>query len=60
MPEAIALDQPRPEAWTVRQICHHLANVVYYARQIGDLTAADADPAGADTLPRIRAWSLVP
>jgi len=57
LPEAIALDQPRPEAWTVRQICHH---VVYYAHQIGDLTAADADPAGADTLPRIRAWALVP
>jgi len=55
LPEAIALDQPRPEAWTVRQNCHHVADVVYYGRQVGDLTAADADPAGADTLPRIRA-----
>jgi len=60
LPEAIALDQPRPEAWTVRQICHHVANVVYYARQIGDLAAADADLARADMLPSIRAGSLVP
>ncbi len=43
------LDRPRPTAWTIRQIAHHVADVVYYARQVGDLTThhaatnADAD-----------------
>lgn len=43
------LDRPRPTAWTIRQITHHVADVVYYARQVGDLTThhaatnADAD-----------------
>ncbi len=36
--EAI-LDAKRGEAWTIRQIAWHLANIiVYYARQVGDLT----------------------
>ncbi|MHB8448872.1 MAG: nuclear transport factor 2 family protein [Mycobacteriales bacterium] len=45
----VDLDRDRPPAWTIRQITHHVANVVYYARQVGDLTsqqaatAADAD-----------------
>jgi hypothetical protein len=33
------LDRSRPQAWTLRQIAHHVANVTYYARQVGDLTA---------------------
>jgi len=43
------LDRPQPGAWTLRQIAHHVADVGYYARQVGDLTthtaasAADAD-----------------
>lgn len=43
------LDRPRPGAWTLRQIAHHVAGVVYYAHQLGDLsthsaaTAADAE-----------------
>lgn len=31
------LDQARPQAWTVRQIAHHVADVTYYAHQVGDL-----------------------
>ncbi|MGI8879149.1 MAG: hypothetical protein ACR2KJ_01280 [Jatrophihabitans sp.] len=34
-----ALDLPRPDSWTIRQIIHHVSNVVYYAHQLGDLTA---------------------
>jgi hypothetical protein len=33
------LDRSRAQAWTLRQIAHHVANVTYYARQVGDLTA---------------------
>ena len=36
---AAELDLPRPAAWTVRQIAHHVAGVTYYARQVGDLAA---------------------
>ena len=35
---AAELDLPRPSAWTVRQIAHHVAGVTYYAHQVGDLT----------------------
>ena len=35
---ATELDQPRPSAWTVRQIAHHVADVTYYAHQVGKLT----------------------
>lgn len=34
------LDRPRPGAWTIRQIAHHVSNVAWYARQVGDLTAS--------------------
>lgn len=37
------LDEPRPSAWTVRQIAHHVAGVTYYARQVGDLTDRHPD-----------------
>lgn len=43
------LDRRRHTAWTIRQITHHVADVVSYARQVGDLsthhaaTNADAD-----------------
>jgi hypothetical protein len=47
---AAELDLPRPSAWTVRQIAHHVAGVTYYAHQVGDLTVRKADrgagPAG--------------
>jgi hypothetical protein len=36
------LDLPRPGAWTIRQIAHHVSNVAWYARQVGDLTAQDS------------------
>jgi len=36
LPEA-DLDRPRPGAWTIRQIAHHVSGVTYYARQVGDL-----------------------
>jgi hypothetical protein len=35
---AAELDLPRPAAWTVRQIAHHVAGVTYYAHQVGDLS----------------------
>ena len=35
---AAELDLPRPPAWTIRQIAHHVAEVTCYARQVGDLT----------------------
>ena len=41
---AAELDQPRPSAWTVRQIAHHVAGVTYYAHQVGDLTVRKPDP----------------
>jgi hypothetical protein len=31
------LDRARPNAWTIRQIVHHVANVTYYAHQVGNL-----------------------
>ena len=31
------LDRSRPQAWTLRQIAHHVAGVTYYAQQVGDL-----------------------
>jgi hypothetical protein len=47
---AAELDRPRPSAWTVRQIAHHVAGVTYYAHQLGDLTVRKPDrgtgPAG--------------
>jgi hypothetical protein len=33
------LDRTQPRAWTLRQIAHHVANVTYYARQVGDLAS---------------------
>lgn len=38
------LDCRREDAWTIRQICHHVANVTYYARQMGDLSPANLPP----------------
>jgi hypothetical protein len=35
---AAELDLPRPAAWTMRQIAHHVAGATYYARQVGDLS----------------------
>ncbi|HEY5400474.1 MAG TPA: hypothetical protein VIL16_34315 [Trebonia sp.] len=35
---AAELDLPRPAAWTVRQIAHHVAGVTYYAHRVGDLS----------------------
>lgn len=35
---AAAWDAPRGEAWTLRQIAEHVANVRYYAEQVGGLT----------------------
>jgi hypothetical protein len=40
---ATELDRPRPAAWTIRQIAHHVAGVTYYARQVGDLTVPKPD-----------------
>ena len=40
---AVELDLPRPAAWTVRQIAHHVAGVTDYARQVGDLTVPKLD-----------------
>ena len=34
---AAELDLPRPDAWTMRQIAHHVSGVTYYASQVGDL-----------------------
>lgn len=33
-------DADRGESWTLRQIAEHLANVVWYAEQVGDLRRA--------------------
>jgi hypothetical protein len=35
----VTIIDPGPQAWTLRQIAHHVAGVTYYARQVGDLTA---------------------
>ena len=40
------LDRARPEGWTIRQIAHHVANVTYYARQMGDLAGHSAQTLG--------------
>jgi hypothetical protein len=32
-----AWDQTRPDAWTLREIAEHVANVSYYAEQVGAL-----------------------
>jgi hypothetical protein len=40
---AAELDLPRPSAWTVRQIARHVAEVIYYAHQVGDLTVPKPD-----------------
>jgi hypothetical protein len=34
---ADAWDQPRPDAWTLREIAEHVAGVTYYAEQVGSL-----------------------
>ena len=34
---ADAWDQPRPDAWTLREIAEHVAGVTYYADQVGSL-----------------------
>jgi hypothetical protein len=35
---AVTLDHaPDPEVWTIRQVVHHVANVRYYAAQVGRL-----------------------
>lgn len=58
------LDRPRDPAWSLRQIAHHVANVVYYARQVGDLTveaaatAADAAFVYAEWHRRTRAGDV--
>ena len=44
---AAELDRPRPSAWTVRQIAHHVAGVTYYAHQVGDLTVRQSDRGAA-------------
>ncbi len=36
------LDRNRAPSWTIRQIAHHVADVVFYARQVGDLTSHNA------------------
>jgi len=40
---AAELDLPRPAAWTIRQIAHHVAGVTYYAHQVGDLSPRRRD-----------------
>jgi hypothetical protein len=40
---ATELDRPRPAAWTIRQIAHHVAGVTYYAHQVGDLAVRQSD-----------------
>jgi hypothetical protein len=34
-------ERPADGAWTLREIVHHVANVTYYARMIGDLDRPD-------------------
>jgi hypothetical protein len=40
---AAELDLPRPSAWTVRQIAHHVAGVTYYAHQVGRVRSLRRD-----------------
>jgi hypothetical protein len=35
--DAAALDAPRGQAWTIRQIVEHVAGVTWYAEQVGRL-----------------------
>lgn len=35
---AASWDAPRDEAWTLREIAEHVAEVTYYAEQVGSLT----------------------
>jgi len=35
--DAEALDAPRGQAWTIRQIVEHVAGVTWYAEQVGRL-----------------------
>jgi hypothetical protein len=35
---AASWDAPRNEAWTLREIAEHVAEVTYYAEQVGSLT----------------------
>ncbi len=30
--------EPRPDAWTLREIAEHVAGVTYYAEQVGTLS----------------------
>jgi hypothetical protein len=34
-------DRPRGESWTLREIADHLTGVLWYAEQVGDLSASD-------------------
>ncbi|HEY2672891.1 MAG TPA: hypothetical protein VGJ07_21295 [Rugosimonospora sp.] len=34
-------ERPADGAWTLREIVHHVANVTYYARMVGDLARPD-------------------
>jgi hypothetical protein len=38
-----ALDAPRGQAWTIRQIVEHVARVTWYAEQVGRLRAPGAE-----------------
>jgi len=38
-----ALDAPRGQAWTIRQIAEHVAGVTWYAEQVGRLRAPRAE-----------------
>jgi hypothetical protein len=38
-----ALDAPRGQAWTIRQIVEHVAGVTWYAEQVGRLRAPRAE-----------------
>jgi len=51
---AAELDLPRPSAWTVRQIAHHVAGVTYYAHQVGDLTVRKPDRGSGPASPARR------
>jgi hypothetical protein len=37
-PHKALWDAPRNEAWTLREIAEHVAEVTYYAEQVGSLT----------------------
>ena len=57
---AAELDLPRPSAWTVRQIAHHVAGVTYYARQVGDLAVRAEARTLAAARPRLARRGSVP